>query len=146
MVKVTGVPNPGRTVSVLIRGSNELVVGEADRSLHDALCVVRSLVKRRFLLAGGGAPEMEIMIQLSAYAATLSGMASYCVKAYADALEVNKGDGQGARQCPQYAWRSCCATYRWSLNICGVVKYMFGCPFENQAQFLLEHDAHAGVL
>ena len=33
---------------------------EADRSLHDALCVVRSLVKKRFLISGGGAPEVEI--------------------------------------------------------------------------------------
>ena len=88
VVKITGVPNPGRTMSVLIRGSNELVVGEADRSLHDALCVVRSIVKKRFLLAGGGAPEIELSRRLNAYAKTLPGMDSYCLKAYAEALEV----------------------------------------------------------
>ena len=75
-------------MSVLIRGSNELVVGEADRSLHDALCVVRSIVKKRFLLAGGGAPEIELSRRLNAYAKTLPGMDSYCLKAYAEALEV----------------------------------------------------------
>ena len=85
VVKITGVPNPGRTMSVLIRGSNELVVGEADRSLHDALCVVRSIVKKRFLLAGGGAPEIELSRRLNAYAKTLPGMDSYCLKAYAEA-------------------------------------------------------------
>ena len=37
----------GRTITVLMRGSNKLVLDEADRSLHDALCVVRSLVKKR---------------------------------------------------------------------------------------------------
>jgi T-complex protein 1 subunit delta len=47
-------------MSILIRGSNKLVLEEADRSLHDALCVVRSLVKRRFYIAGGGAAETEV--------------------------------------------------------------------------------------
>ena len=47
LVKITGVKNPGKTVSILVRGSNRLVIDEADRSLHDALCVVRCLVKER---------------------------------------------------------------------------------------------------
>lgn len=55
-VKVTGIPHQGRTVSVIMRGSNKLVLEEADRSLHDALCVIRCLVKKKFLIAGGGAP------------------------------------------------------------------------------------------
>merc|ERR1719461_1485508 len=41
IVKITGVQNPGRTVSILVRGSNHLVASEAERSIHDALCVVR---------------------------------------------------------------------------------------------------------
>lgn len=44
--------NPGHAVSILIRGSNKLVLEEADRSLHDALCVIRCLVKKRALLPG----------------------------------------------------------------------------------------------
>jgi len=44
----------------LVRGSNRLLLDEAERSLHDALCVVRSLVKNRGLIPGGGAPEIEI--------------------------------------------------------------------------------------
>ncbi len=60
VVKVTGVPNPGRTMSILIRGSNRMVLDEADRSLHDALCVLRSLVKQRFLIPGGGCAETEV--------------------------------------------------------------------------------------
>ena len=47
VVKITGVKNPGRTVSVLCMGSNSLVLEETERSLHDALCVVRCLVKKR---------------------------------------------------------------------------------------------------
>lgn len=46
--QITGIANPGRTVTVLMRGSNKLVLEEADRSLHDALCVIRCLVKKRW--------------------------------------------------------------------------------------------------
>ena len=88
VVKVTGVPNKGQTCSLLVRGSNKLVLDETDRSLHDALCVVRSLVKKRFLVAGGGAPEIEIALQLANWAKTLGGMHSVCVRAFADAMEV----------------------------------------------------------
>ena len=50
--QVTGLANPGHAVSILIRGSNKLVLEEADRSLHDALCVIRCLVKKKALLPG----------------------------------------------------------------------------------------------
>lgn len=88
IVQITGVQNPGSTVSVLIRGSNNLVLEEAERSLHDALCVVRSLVKEKSLIAGGGAAETQLSVQLSRYAESLGGLQSYCVRAFADALEV----------------------------------------------------------
>lgn len=88
VVKVEGVPTKGQTATILVRGSNKLVVEEADRSLHDALCVVRALVKKRFLIAGGGAPEAEISLKLSDYSKTLVGMQGFCVRAFADALEV----------------------------------------------------------
>ena len=109
VVRITGVKNRGRTVSVLAMGSNSLVLEECERSLHDALCVVRCLVKkrcvippsihfacspcpllitRRALIAGGGAPEIHVSRMLSQYAHTLKGMEAYCFQAYADALEV----------------------------------------------------------
>ena len=74
MIKVTG-PHvkDARTCSILVRGSNQLVLDEAERSIHDALCVVRCLVKKRSLVVGGGAPETEIAMQLSEYAKTLVG-------------------------------------------------------------------------
>jgi len=89
VTKVTQVPNPGRTVTVLLRGSNQLVLDEADRSLHDALCVIRCLVKKRFLIVGGGAPEIELALRLAQYAKTLPGQQQFCVKAFAEALEVS---------------------------------------------------------
>lgn len=88
VVKFVGVANPGRTATVLLRGSNDLVLAEANRSVHDAQCVVRSLVKQRFLIAGGGAAETEASLRLRELALETTGMDSHCFKAYADALEV----------------------------------------------------------
>ena len=50
-LQITGVSSQARTVSVVVRGSNKLVLEEADRSLHDALCVIRCLVKNRSVIA-----------------------------------------------------------------------------------------------
>lgn len=88
VVKFTDIENMGRTVTILMRGSNRLVLDEADRSVHDALCVVRSLVKKRFLIAGGGAPEAECALRITQWAKTLTGVASYCARAFAEALEI----------------------------------------------------------
>ncbi|XP_039271538.2 T-complex protein 1 subunit delta-like [Styela clava] len=88
VVKVSGASSVGKTVSVLLRGSNKLVLNEAERSIHDALCVIRCLVKKRATIAGGGAPETELAIRLARHAHTLSGMEAYCFTQYADAMEV----------------------------------------------------------
>jgi T-complex protein 1 subunit delta len=88
LVKVTGCPNQGKTVSILLRGSNQLVLDEAERSLHDALCVVRALVKKRSLVPGGAAVEMEVAQKLQSYSREIFGNDSYCVRAYAEALEI----------------------------------------------------------
>ncbi|MQM20339.1 hypothetical protein Taro_053359 [Colocasia esculenta] len=88
IVKIMGIKDMGRTTTVVVRGSNQLVIDEAERSLHDALCVVRCLVNKKFLIAGGGAPEIELSRQLGAWAKELTGMESYCVKEFAEALEV----------------------------------------------------------
>jgi len=88
LIKITGVPNPNKTVTIISHGSNKLVLDECDRSLHDALCVLRSLVRMKYLIPGGGAPEIELSLRLTDYAKTLSGLESYCVRAYAEALEI----------------------------------------------------------
>ena len=88
MVKITGVPNESKTVSILVRGSNHLLLDEAERSLHDALCVVRSIVKRKSMVPGGSAPETEIAVKLTELSSSIEGFKSYCIKAFADALEV----------------------------------------------------------
>ncbi|KXZ51389.1 hypothetical protein GPECTOR_12g351 [Gonium pectorale] len=88
VVKITGIANKGRTATVLLRGSNKMVLEEADRSLHDALCVIRCLVNKRFLIAGGSSPEVQVSMQLGHWSKTLQGMESFCVRAFAEALEV----------------------------------------------------------
>lgn len=48
VVKITGVKHNSKTVSILVRGANQLVLEEAERSLHDALCVIRCLIKKKY--------------------------------------------------------------------------------------------------
>lgn len=88
VVKITGIESKGRTATVLLRGSNKMVLEEAERSLHDALCVIRCLVNKRFMIPGGAAPEMEINLGLAKWSNTLMGMEAYCVRAFAEAMEV----------------------------------------------------------
>merc|ERR1712064_200465 len=88
VVKVTGIAKQGNTVSILMRGSNKLMLEEAHRSLHDALCVIRCLVKKRFIISGGGSPETELSLKLMQIANGLVGADAYCFKAFAEALEV----------------------------------------------------------
>ena len=47
-----------RAVTVFVRGSNKMIIDEAKRSLHDALCVVRNLVVDNRVVYGGGAAEI----------------------------------------------------------------------------------------
>lgn len=89
IIKVTGAKTASQTtVSMLCRGANQLVLDESERSMHDALCVIRCLVKEKALIAGGGAPEIEISRTLMKESRTLSGTEAFCWKEFAEALEV----------------------------------------------------------
>ena len=87
MVFVEGCKNP-KAVTILVRGGSERLVDEAERSIHDALCVVRDVVRDPRVVGGGGAPEAEIARRLRAYAQKLSGKEQLAVLAFAEALEV----------------------------------------------------------
>jgi len=86
MTFIEGCKNP-RSVAILIRGGTERIVDEAERSIHDALCVVRDVVQEPKIVAGGGAPEMEVSRELKEYAGTLPGREQLAVQQYAEALE-----------------------------------------------------------
>ena len=87
MTFIEGCRHP-KSVTILIRGGTERIVDEAERSIHDALCVVRDIVEEPKILAGGGAPELEASRVIRKYAETLPGREQLAVKAYAEALEV----------------------------------------------------------
>ena len=89
-IKVTGAKTTtnNATVSIVCRGANNLVVDETERALHDALCVVRCLVKEPALIAGGGAPEIEVSRTLMKESLALNGTEAFCWKEFAEALEV----------------------------------------------------------
>ncbi len=86
MTFIEGCKNP-KSVAVLIRGGTERIVAEAERSIHDALCVGRDVVREPKVVAGGGSPEMEVARALREYAQTLPGREQLAVTSYAEALE-----------------------------------------------------------
>jgi thermosome len=86
MTFIEGCKN-ARAVAILIRGGTQRFVDEAERSLHDALCVVRDVIRDPRIVAGGGAIEIEIAGQLKRWAEKLSGKEQLAVLAFSDALE-----------------------------------------------------------
>ena len=90
IVKISGISSKSvsPTISVIIRGANQLVLDETERSLHDALCVIRCLVKEKALIAGGGAPEIEVARVLMKESQKLSGVEQFVYQEFAQALEV----------------------------------------------------------
>jgi len=78
--------NP-KAVTIVIRGGTDHVIDEAERSLHDALCVVRNTIEDGKIVAGGGAPEAEVARQLREYAVKVGGREQLAVEAFAEAVE-----------------------------------------------------------
>src|SRR5688572_21813437 len=64
-------------VTVLIRGGNKMIVDEAKRSLHDAMCVVRNLIKDNHIVYGGGSAEIACSLAVSKFADTVAGIEQY---------------------------------------------------------------------
>jgi thermosome len=87
MTFVTGCKNP-RAVSILIRGGSEHVVDEAERSIIDALSVVRLAVEDGRMTVGAGATAIELSQKLRDYATSVGGREQIAIEAFADALEV----------------------------------------------------------
>jgi len=78
--------NP-KAVTIVIRGASQHVLDEAERSLHDGLCVVRNVIEDGKIVAGGGSPEAELSKGLKAFAVQVGGREQLAVEAFAEAVE-----------------------------------------------------------
>jgi thermosome len=77
-----------KAVGILVRGGTEHVVDETERAVHDALCVVAAAIEDGKIVAGGGAPEIEVAKGLREYSETVGGREALAIKAFADAVEI----------------------------------------------------------
>ena len=85
-VFIEGCRNPN-SVTILIRGASQRVADEVDRSIHDALMVVKDVVENPSIVAGGGSPEAYLAGHLKEFADTFDGREQLAIKQYAEALE-----------------------------------------------------------
>jgi len=76
-----------RAVTIFIRGGNKMILDEGKRSIHDALCVIRNLVRDSRIVYGGGAAEIACSLAVSAEADKVASLEQYAMHAFADALE-----------------------------------------------------------
>lgn len=82
----TGCPS-ARTCTLVLRGGSEQFIAEVERSLHDAIMVVRRAVQHRAIVAGGGAVEMELAKHLREESMKIPGKQQLVMAAYAQAFE-----------------------------------------------------------
>jgi thermosome len=85
-VFIEGCKNP-KAISILLRGGTQRVIDEADRSMHDALMVVKDVIEKPKIVYGGGAPEAFIALKLRDWSKSLSGRDQLAVEKFADAME-----------------------------------------------------------
>lgn len=76
-----------KAVTILLRGGNQMITQEAKRSIHDALCVVRSLIRDSRIVYGGGAAEISCSLAVAKEADQLSTLEQYAFRSFSVALE-----------------------------------------------------------
>ncbi|MCC6043601.1 MAG: TCP-1/cpn60 chaperonin family protein [Desulfurococcaceae archaeon] len=86
MVFIEGCKNP-KAVTILVRGASDMVLDEIERSLKDALNVLRNVMKSPYITPGGGAVEIEVAMKLREYAAKIGGKEQLAIEAFASSLE-----------------------------------------------------------
>ena len=85
VIKFTGCKNP-KACTIVLRGASAHLLEEAERSLHDALCVIVETVKSHNLVFGGGYTEMKMAFEVDNLAKNEKGKESLCIEAFAKAL------------------------------------------------------------
>jgi len=86
-VFVEGCKNP-KAVTLFLRGGTQRVVEESERSIHDALSVVKDVMLKPYIVLGAGAPEAEVASKLFDFAQTLPGREQLAAQKFAEAMEV----------------------------------------------------------
>jgi len=76
-----------KAVTIFLRGGTRMIIEEAKRSMHDALCVVRNLVRDNRVVYGGGAAEISCALAVSKEADNIKTIEQYAFRSFADALE-----------------------------------------------------------
>ncbi len=76
-----------RAVTVFVRGSNKMIIDEAKRALHDAICVVRNLVRDNRVVYGGGAAEMSCSVAVAEAADKTANIEQYAMRSFSIALD-----------------------------------------------------------
>jgi len=86
MVFVEGCKNP-KAVTILIRGSSDMILDDTERAFNDALHSLRNILRDPKIVPGGGAVEVELALRLRKKAEEVSGKEQLAIQAFADALE-----------------------------------------------------------
>jgi len=76
-----------KAVTVFMRGGNKMMIDETKRSLHDAICVARNLVRSNNIVYGGGSAEIACAIAVEEEADKIASVEQYAMRAFADALD-----------------------------------------------------------
>lgn len=76
-----------KAVTCFIRGSNQMIVDEGIRALHDSICVVRNLIRDSRVVYGGGAAELTASLAVTEAADKQKGIDQYAFRAFSSALD-----------------------------------------------------------
>ncbi|MDD1667385.1 MAG: thermosome subunit [Methanomicrobiales archaeon] len=86
LVRISGCRNP-RAVTILVRGSTQVLIDEMERAVYDGVRVVMDAIEDQKYVVGGGSVETEVMLRVKEYAASVGGRVQLAIEAFADAFE-----------------------------------------------------------
>jgi archaeal chaperonin len=86
LVRISGCRNP-RAVTILVRGSTQVLIDEMERAVYDGIRVVMDAIEDQKYVVGGGSVETEVMLRVREYAASVGGRVQLAIEAFANAFE-----------------------------------------------------------
>lgn len=112
-VYIKGATHSGAS-TIVLRGANGFMLDEIERSVHDALCVVKRVLESRKVVAGGGAVEAAVSVHLDTFATTLGSREQLAIQQFAEALLVIPRTlaVNAAKDSPELVARLCALHYK----------------------------------